>query len=126
MLDPWSEGELRELMRDRGTVGKAATIDRALVGYLVYCLSPLYVEIAAVGVLPDCRGCGIGTAMMAQLLSRLTARRSLAICDVDANALNAQRFLGKVGFVASEVVRSRGAEWYRFTFRRGWPLPGEE
>ncbi len=124
--DPWTETELRELLRDRTAVGKAGRIDGQLVAYLIYCLLPRHLEIATLGVLPDCRRCGIGTAMVERLLRKLTEKRGVAVTEIEADNLEAQRFFSRLGFVVSKVIDSTVAERYRFVFRHGWPLPGKE
>lgn len=105
---PMIESELLKLLRQRETIGMVAEDDaERVVGFMVYSLLRHSLEVNRMVVDPDCRLRSVGAQMIDKLVSKLhyQRRNSIAMMVEETN-LGGLRFLKKLGFVATGLVRS--------------------
>jgi [ribosomal protein S18]-alanine N-acetyltransferase len=117
--DPWTEDVLVERVRKRNCIGLVAeTPGGLLLGFMVYDLWPDRLEIARLAVDPCHRRRGVGTALVLNLLRKLSAhRRNRLVADVPEWALAAQLMFRSAGVPASRVLRRAGGDVFRFDYR---------
>ena len=103
---PWSEDDFMVALRQRNVIGMVAEQDNQIVGYMIYALFETRIDILNFVVHPAHRRCGIGTALAAKLIDKLTwNRRRELVVDIRDTNLVAQRFFHSQGFLATKVVR---------------------
>lgn len=83
----------------------------------------------SVHVRADCRGAGVGSALMHPLIARATALgKHVMIAGVDAENLASRRFHERLGFVPVAHFREVGfkfGRWLDLTFLQRFLVPGE-
>ena len=103
---PWTGDEFVECLRQRNSIAKVMERDQKIVAYVVYQLHESHIEILDLAVDTSCRRSGAGTAMVDQLLDKLSHQRRTALkVTVRERALPAQQFFRSMGFRAIEVLR---------------------
>jgi len=119
---PLSEEEYISISRRRNCIGMTAEYGDKVVGFMVYELHKDRLDVLRLAVDKELHGCGIGSALVEKLISKLSIdRRSEIVFHVRESNLNAQRFLKRRQFVAS-VEREYfddGADAYKFVYTYG-------
>ena len=123
--DPWGRAWLEGLLVDCRIGALVAVLDGKVAGYVVYRLGERHLELLSLAVHPRARLRRIGTGLAAAVLRRLDSERTAVVAYVWERAPVATQFFASCGFVASGTAGQPGRGFYRFVFRRGWPLPGE-
>lgn len=103
---PWSEEDFIRWLRQRSVVGMVAEYDERVVGYFIYELHKTRFSLVSMAVHPDFRHQGIGRAIIAKLVSKLSCERRRRITsEVRESNLDAQLFFRACGFRATGVLR---------------------
>ncbi len=102
----WSEEDFIRCLRQRNCIGMVAEEDDKVVGFMIYELHKTRLHILNFAVGADHRRKGIGNAMIAKLLGKLShERRNRIMLEVRETNLEAQLFFKNVGFKAISVLR---------------------
>ncbi len=102
----WSEEDFIRCLRQRNCIGMVAEEDDKVVGFMIYELHKTRLHILNFAVGADHRRKGIGNAMVAKLLGKLShERRNRIMLEVRETNLDAQLFFKNVGFKAISVLR---------------------
>lgn len=102
----WTEEDFLRCLRQRNCIGMVAELGERIVGYMIYELHKHKLHILNFGVHPRWRRQGIGSLMVAKLVSKLsTHRRTCITLEVRESNLNAQLFFRKQGFLGIKVLR---------------------
>ena len=121
---PWTETEIIDMLRKPHVIGKVVEYQDGIGGFMFYTLHRTRLHVENIAVHPDYRRCGIGTAMVETLKSKLSPikRTSLAL-DVRESNLDAQLFFRHNGFKAVKVIRDAyedtDEDAYRFAYQIG-------
>ena len=109
---PLSEEELVRLSRQRNCVIMVAeNSEDKIVGYMIYELLKLRVNILNFTAHPDHARTRIGTAMMDKLIGKLGhQRRNRITVNVSETNLSGQLFLRSRGFRAVNILHQHGSE----------------
>ena len=102
----WSEDDFIRCLRQRNCIGMVAEENDRVVGFMIYELHKNRLHILNFAVAPDARRGGIGRAMVAKLLGKLSQdRRNRIMLEVRETNLEAQLFFKSIGFKAVSVLR---------------------
>lgn len=107
-----SMGELVKELQDKNTTAITAIWKDTVVGYAIYTINKDHVEIIGFMVHPDYRYNGVGSEMMASLVTKFEAKKPLKI-QVHESNLDFHLFLKIMGFKATY---NRGEDYYTFTY----------
>ena len=118
----WSEDDFLRALRQLNCMGMVAEYDGYVAGFMVLEFHKLQIRVLNLAVTPPCRRYGVGSQMIAHLISRLSPpRRNIAMKIRETN-LAAQLFLRKNGFRAKKILReqyydkSPGEDAYLMTY----------
>jgi ribosomal-protein-alanine N-acetyltransferase len=104
---PWCEEEFLRVLRQRNCIGMVAEQGEKVVGFMIYELHKAKLHILNFAVHPSWRRSGVGSQMVAKLISKLSShRRTRITLEVRETNLPAQLFYQKQGFRAVRVLRS--------------------
>lgn len=104
---PWSEEDFVRCLRQRNCIGMVAECEDRVVGYMVYELHNTRIHVLNFAVASDCRRRGVGSQMIAKLVSKLSLQyRQAIVMEVRETNLAAQSFFRANGFRAVSVLRS--------------------
>lgn len=102
---PWQEKTFIDTLRQRNCIGMVAEHECDVAGFMIYELRRTSISLLSIAVHPDYRRIGIGTALIAKLLTKLNhVRRNQIDVQVRETNLGAQLFLRDLGFRAVAVV----------------------
>ena len=103
----WTEEDFLRCLRQRNCIGMVAEQGEKVVGFMIYELHKSKLHILNFAVHPAHRRAGIGSQMVAKLISKLSShRRTRITLEVRETNLAAQLFFQKQGFKAVRVLRS--------------------
>jgi ribosomal-protein-alanine N-acetyltransferase len=103
----WTEEDFLRCLRQRNCIGMVAEQGEKVVGFMIYELHKNKLHILNFAVAPSCRRFGVGSQMVAKLISKLSShRRTRITLEVRETNLDAQLFFRQQGFKALRVVRS--------------------
>ena len=109
-------------LRRINSIGMVAEYRDKVVGFMVYELHKDRLDVLRLAVDSELQGCGIGSALIEKLISKLSIdRRSEIVFHVRESNINGQKFLKRRHFVAS-VEREYfddGADAYKFVYTYG-------
>lgn len=101
-----SDEEYAAQVRDQDAYCLVADCEGEVVGYMMYRLQAGKIVLDRMAVEPVFRRMGVGSAMMHQLIVRLTPqRRSRVEATLSERNVPAQMFLSKLGFQAVSIIR---------------------
>lgn len=102
----WTEEDFLCCLRGRTCIGMVATNGEAVLGFMIYELNKSMLRVLNFAVDPHFHREGIGSAMAAKLIGKLSqqGRRTIEAMTRETN-LPAQLFFASQGFRATEVVR---------------------
>lgn len=120
----WSDDEFLQCLKHRDCIGMVAEIDGRIAGFMLYGLHQTTLHLLNFAVSKSHRRQGIGSQMVAKLVSKLSQQRREAITtEVRERNLAAQMFFRSCGFVATEVIHGHYVDTdedaYRFVFELG-------
>jgi [ribosomal protein S18]-alanine N-acetyltransferase len=103
---PWCEDSFICCLRHRNCIGMVAEIHDQPVGYMVYELYRDRLRLVNFAVHPELRRIGIGQALIATLIGKLSSdRRNRITIEVRETNIDAQLFFRRFGFRAISVLR---------------------
>src|SRR6058998_3376917 len=103
----WTEEDFLRCLRQRNCIGMVAEQGEKVVGFMIYELHKAKLHILNFAVHPSCRRAGVGTQMVAKLISKLSShRRTRITLEVRETNLPAQLFFRAQRFKAIKVPRS--------------------
>jgi ribosomal-protein-alanine N-acetyltransferase len=103
---PMDEDAMLRLLRDRHTIGMVAERGDEILGFMIYELHKYRIDVIRLAVAPAHRRRGVGAAMVAKLMGKLSAhRRRRLVLRVPDSALPAHLFLKACRFRATSVER---------------------
>jgi ribosomal-protein-alanine N-acetyltransferase len=103
----WTEEDFLRCLRQRNCIGMVAERAEKVVGFMIYELHKNKLHILNFAVQPACRRAGVGTQMVAKLISKLSShRRTRITLEVRETNLGAQLFFRQQAFRAVRVLRS--------------------
>lgn len=103
---PWTEEDFIRYLRQRNTIGMVAECKERVVGFMVYELHKSRLHVLNFAVRPELRRRGVGSRMIAKLVSKLShQRRDQIQLEVRESNLDAQLFFRRMGFRAVSVLR---------------------
>src|SRR5437764_6900052 len=103
---PWTEEDFLRCLRQRNCIGMVAEQGEKVVGFMIYELHKNKLHILNFAVGPACRRLGVGTQMVAKLISKLSShRRTRITLEVRETNLAAQVLFRQQGFRAVRVLR---------------------
>jgi [ribosomal protein S18]-alanine N-acetyltransferase len=103
---PWSEDDFIRCLRQRNCIGMVAENNDKVVGFMIYELHKNQLRILNFAVRQELRRSGVGSQMIAKLVSKLSfQRRSRILLEVRETNLAAQKFFRGHGFRAVSVLR---------------------
>lgn len=101
---PWSDDDMVGALRCRNVIGMVALIDEQVAGYMVYAIEDsLLLDLMNLAVAPHIRRRGIGRALIAKLVGKLTGGRKRIVTEVSERNLEAQLWLRALGFRATQL-----------------------
>jgi ribosomal-protein-alanine N-acetyltransferase len=104
--NPWDDQEFIRHLRRRDCIGMVADLDDAVVGFMIYELHRTRLHLLNFAVDPTRHRLGIGSKMVCNLFSKLSAQRRTSLaCEVRESNLSAQLFFKSLGFRAVNVLR---------------------
>ncbi len=104
---PWPEEDFIRCLRQRNCIGHVVEFDEQVVGFMLYELHKNRLHVLNLVVRCDIRRCGVGTAMVDKLISKLTEqRRNRISLEIRETNLPGQLFFRRVGFRAISVLRN--------------------
>jgi ribosomal-protein-alanine N-acetyltransferase len=103
----WTEEDFLRCLRQRNCIGMVAEQGEKVVGFMIYELHKAKLHILNFAVHPSWRRSGVGSQMVAKLISKLSShRRTRITLEVRETNLVAQLFFQKQGFKGVRVLRS--------------------
>jgi ribosomal-protein-alanine N-acetyltransferase len=103
----WTEEDFLRCLRQRNCIGMVAEQGEKVVGFMIYELHKSKLHILNFAVNPACRRGGVGSQMVAKLISKLSNhRRTRITLAVRERNLPAQLFFRSQAFRAVRVLRA--------------------
>ena len=103
----WTEEDFLRCLRQRNCIGMVAEQGEKVVGFMIYELHKSKLHILNFAVHPSWRRMGIGSQMVAKLISKLSShRRTRITLEIRETNLPAQLFFQKQAFKAVRVLRN--------------------
>jgi [ribosomal protein S18]-alanine N-acetyltransferase len=103
----WTEEDFLRCLRQRNCIGMVAEQGERVVGFMIYELHKNKLHILNFAVHPSYRRAGVGTQMVAKLISKLSShRRTRITLEVRETNLAAQLFFRSQEFRALRVLRT--------------------
>jgi ribosomal-protein-alanine N-acetyltransferase len=127
----WTEEDFLKCLRQRNCIGMVAECDEKVVGFMIYELHKTKLHVLNFAVHPDQRRFGVGRAMVAKLVGKLSShRRTRITLAVRETNLAAQLFFKATDFRALKVLRGyyedSGEDAFLMQYRLGGPDSSEE
>jgi ribosomal-protein-alanine N-acetyltransferase len=122
---PWSEEEFIFGLRRRNVIGKVAVFQEKVVGFMIYELFRTRLRLIDIAVHEANRHCGIGTALLRNLIGKLSPfRRRRILLEVRETNLTAQIFFRAMGFRAEATLRGYYEDTTEDAYRMVYRQPG--
>jgi [ribosomal protein S18]-alanine N-acetyltransferase len=122
----WTEEDFLRCLRQRNCIGMVAEQGEKVVGFMIYELHKAKLHILNFAVQPNFRRSGIGTQMVAKLVSKLSShRRTRITLEVRETNLGAQLFFRSQGFRAIRVLRTYYEDSGEDAFLMQYQLEGD-
>ena len=123
---PWSEEDFIRCLRQRNCIGMVAECGEKVVGFMIYELHKTKLHILNFAVHPSYRRHGVGTQMVAKLVSKLSShRRTRITLEVRETNLTAQLFYRAQDFKAVRVLRTYYEDSGEDAFLMNYKLAGD-
>jgi ribosomal-protein-alanine N-acetyltransferase len=102
----WTEEDFLRCLRQRNCIGMVAEMGEKVIGFMIYELHKAKLHILNFAVHPRHRRAGVGSQMVAKLISKLSShRRTKITLEVRETNLAAQLFFRSQIFRAVRVLR---------------------
>jgi ribosomal-protein-alanine N-acetyltransferase len=119
-LNPWSEKEFRDILRERDTIGMVAECQEFIRGFVVYRLHSDRLELLRFGSDLGFGSAAVERALITTLMAKLSPNRRTRIeVAVGERDLKSQLFFRSVGFRATRTLRGHmasGDDAYKMTY----------
>jgi ribosomal-protein-alanine N-acetyltransferase len=102
---PWDEATFIDAMRERNTIGKVIEDNDEILGYVIYRCTTDSMCIESLAVHHNRRRLGLGSTIVDDLKSRLTAKRFKLFAYVRETNFSAQKFFRAQDFKAKQTVK---------------------
>ena len=103
---PWCEDDFIRCLQQRNCIGMVAEVNDRVVGFMIYELHRTRLHVLNFAVAASCRRRGIGSQMVAKLISKLShQRRTRIVLEVRETNFPAQVFFREHGFRAVSILR---------------------
>lgn len=103
---PWSHDDLIRCLRSRNVIAMVAECEQIVAGFMIYELQETRLEVINFAVHPEWRRLGIGSAMAAKLIGKLSPQRRCALwLMIRETNLAAQLFFARQGFRYESTLR---------------------
>lgn len=103
---PWCEDDFIRALQQRNCIGMVAEVEGRIVGFMVYELHKAQIHVLNFAVAREHRRRGVGSQMLAKLVSKLSnQRRTRIVLEVRETNLPAQLFFRSNDFRAISVLR---------------------
>lgn len=123
----WTEEDFLRCLRQRNCIGMVAEQGEKVVGFMIYELHKVKLHILNFAVYPAYRRLGVGSQMVAKLISKLSShRRTRITLEVRETNLAAQLFFRAQAFRALRVLRGYYEDSGEDAFLMQYQLAGEE
>jgi ribosomal-protein-alanine N-acetyltransferase len=122
----WTEEDFLRCLRQRNCIGMVAECGEKVVGFMIYELHKAKLHILNFAVHPDFRRRGVGSQMVAKLVSKLSShRRTRITLEVRETNLAAQLFFRAQDFKAVRVLRTYYEDSGEDAFLMNYKLAGD-
>jgi ribosomal-protein-alanine N-acetyltransferase len=122
----WTEEDFLRCLRQRNCIGMVAEQGEKVVGFMIYELHKAKLHILNFAVDPAYRRSGVGSQMVAKLISKLSShRRTRITLEVRETNLPSQLFFRTQGFRALRVLRTYYEDSGEDAFLMQYQLPGD-
>jgi len=101
----WTEKEFMSNLWQRNCVGWVAEYQGRIIGFMVYKNLKNKIHLLNIATLSEFRRQGVGTQLVAKLITKLGNQRRRIMLEVRETNLPAQLFLRFIGFRAIEILR---------------------
>jgi ribosomal-protein-alanine N-acetyltransferase len=123
---PWTEEDFLRCLRQRNCIGMVAEQGERVVGFMIYELHKTKLHVLNFAVRPGARRRGIGSQMVAKLISKLSShRRTRITLEVRETNLTAQLFFRAQEFKAMRVLRGYYEDSGEDAFQMDYRLEGD-
>jgi len=102
--EKWTEKEFVENLKESNCYGIVAEYQEKVVGFVVYTLEKEFIHTLNFGVHPSYRSKGVGSQLLARLLSLIGKKRKTVDFIVHERNVGLQLFLKENGFKAIEII----------------------
>jgi ribosomal-protein-alanine N-acetyltransferase len=124
---PWTEEDFLHCLRQRNCIGMVAECGDKVIGYMIYELHKSKLHILNLAVHANHRRHGVGTQMVAKLVSKLSShRRTKITLEARESNLTAQLFFRAQGFLARRVLRTYFEDTGEDAYLMQFQIPGNE
>jgi ribosomal-protein-alanine N-acetyltransferase len=104
--NPWLEDDFLTALRQRNCIGMVAEQDSRVVGFMIYDLDKVRLQLLRLGVAPSWRREKVGTSLITKLKNKLSQqRRQEVVFILRERDTEGQLFLRASGFKAAAVIR---------------------
>jgi ribosomal-protein-alanine N-acetyltransferase len=100
----WTKKDFNLNLYQINCLGVVAEESERIVGFKIYELYRTELRLLNLTVLPSARRRGVGTQLLANLVSKLSSQRSRIFLEVRETNINAQLFFRSQGFRATKVL----------------------
>lgn len=101
---PMSYGEIRNLLKENGSVGNVIEEGDVILGYNIYRLFKNHMEIASIAINPKNQLSGFGSAAVIRMIDKLSiSKRHTIIVRIKEHKTGAMLFFQKMGFIATSM-----------------------
>jgi ribosomal-protein-alanine N-acetyltransferase len=122
----WTEEDFLRCLRQRNCIGMVAEQNEKVVGFMIYELHKTKLHILNFAVQPNFRRTGLGSQMVAKLVSKLSShRRTRITLEIRETNLSAQLFFRSLGFRALRVLRNYYEDSGEDAFLMQYQMDGE-
>jgi ribosomal-protein-alanine N-acetyltransferase len=122
----WTEEDFLRCLRQRNCIGMVAECGERVVGFMIYELHKAKLHILNFAVHPAHRRRGVGSQMVAKLVSKLSShRRTRITLEVRETNLPAQLFFRSQDFKAVRVLRAYYEDSGEDAFLMHYKLAGD-
>jgi ribosomal-protein-alanine N-acetyltransferase len=118
---PWDEATFINCLRQRNCIGMVVEQKDRVVGYMIYEMHKNRLHVLNLAVSTESRRQGVGTAMVAKLISKLRLGRQSIFAEVSEWNDAGIFFLRDCGFWCTAVAHGQyenGTDAYVFRFRK--------
>jgi [ribosomal protein S18]-alanine N-acetyltransferase len=101
----WSEEDFLSYLRQKNCIGMVARQGKKVIGFMIYELCPKWLQLHRFAVARTHRRVDVGTALIDQLIGKLSLDRRVAIgTSIPEENLEAQLFFRSQGFKSDGIV----------------------